>query len=114
MKPASRQSNGFLSDNARSIIAIGQNLRAAHFAGASTSFIRFATYVQSRHRGRLGNGGLAFTESRFGTAPLGKLDNAIIEKVTQGTRQAVWSAGRKFFDTAPLYGLDLAKTRLNV
>jgi ribose transport system permease protein len=30
----------------RSIIAIGQNLRAAHFAGVSTGFIRFATYVQ--------------------------------------------------------------------
>ncbi len=70
--------------------------------------------MQSRDRDRPCNAGLTFIESRIGTTLLGKLDNAIIEKATQGTRQAVWSAGRKFFDTAPLYGLDLAKTRLNV
>jgi len=54
------------------------------------------------------------TESGIGTARLGKLDNAFVEKATQGTRQAEWCAGREFFDSASLYRLDLAKTRLNV
>ncbi len=56
---------------------------------------------------------VAVTESKFGTAPLGNLDNAISEDATQGTRQATWRAGCKFFDTVPLYGLGFAEPRLN-
>jgi D-threo-aldose 1-dehydrogenase len=56
---------------------------------------------------------LAFTELGMGTAPLGNLYRALDEAAAQGALQAAWDAGCRFFDTAPLYGLGLAETRLN-
>lgn len=69
--------------------------------------------MRTRHWDRLGNGGLDFTEMGFGTAPLGNLYSAIDEATAQATLQAAWDAGCRYFDTAPLYGLGLAETRLN-
>src|SRR5918999_3876594 len=57
--------------------------------------------------------GLAFTELGFGTAPLGNLYRAISEADAQGTLAAAWENGVRYYDTAPLYGLGLAETRLN-
>jgi D-threo-aldose 1-dehydrogenase len=54
-----------------------------------------------------------FTELGFGSAPLGNLFHAISEEQAQTTLQAAWAAGVRYFDTAPLYGLGLAETRLN-
>jgi D-threo-aldose 1-dehydrogenase len=56
---------------------------------------------------------LAFTELGFGTAPLGNLYRAISEVDAQGTLAAAWENGVRYYDTAPLYGLGLAETRLN-
>jgi D-threo-aldose 1-dehydrogenase len=56
---------------------------------------------------------LAFTEMGFGTAPLGNLYKAISESEAQDTLDAAWKAGARYYDTAPLYGLGLAETRLN-
>ena len=56
---------------------------------------------------------LAFTELSFGTAPLGNLYSAISESAARATLEAAWEAGARYFDTAPLYGLGLAETRLN-
>src|SRR5690242_20390081 len=56
---------------------------------------------------------LSFTELGFGTAPLGNLYRAIGEKTAQETLQTAWDVGCRYFDTAPLYGLGLAETRLN-
>lgn len=56
---------------------------------------------------------LAFTELGMGTAPLGNLYRALDEATAQGALQAAWDVGCRFFDTAPLYGLGLAETRLN-
>jgi D-threo-aldose 1-dehydrogenase len=57
---------------------------------------------------------LGFTEMGFGTAPAGgNLYKAHSEKEAQETFEAAWKAGLRYFDTAPLYGLGLAETRLN-
>ena len=62
---------------------------------------------------RHGTGGLTFTELGLGTAPLGNLYRAITEEAADAVFDAAWEAGVRYFDTAPLYGLGLAETRLN-
>jgi D-threo-aldose 1-dehydrogenase len=62
---------------------------------------------------RLGNGGIPFTELGFGTAPLGNLFKSVPEAEAQAVLDGAWAAGVRYFDTAPLYGLGLAETRLN-
>ena len=69
--------------------------------------------LKTRHWDRLGNGGLTFTELGFGTAPLGNLYRAISNDDAHAILQASWSAGCRYYDTAPLYGLGLSETRLN-
>lgn len=56
---------------------------------------------------------VSLTELGFGCAPLGNLFRAISESEAQKTLEAAWSAGIRYFDTAPLYGLGLSETRLN-
>jgi len=58
-------------------------------------------------------GALAFTELGFGAAPLGNLYRPMTEKEARATLDAAWSAGCRYYDTAPLYGLGLSETRLN-
>ena len=62
---------------------------------------------------RLENGGLSFTELGFGTAPLGNLYRAIGDDEAQAILDMAWEGGVRYYDTAPLYGLGLAETRLN-
>ncbi len=69
--------------------------------------------IKLRHWDRLGNGGLNFTELGFGTAPLGNLYKAISDEEARATLDAAWKGGIRYYDTAPLYGLGLAETRLN-
>jgi D-threo-aldose 1-dehydrogenase len=69
--------------------------------------------MKPRHFDRIGNGGLTFTELGFGTAPLGNLYRAISDEAAQDVLDAAWETGARYFDTAPLYGLGLAETRLN-
>jgi D-threo-aldose 1-dehydrogenase len=56
---------------------------------------------------------LAFTTIGFGTAPLGNLYRPLTEQDARAALDAAWDIGCRFFDTAPLYGLGLAETRLN-
>src|SRR5271156_6511982 len=56
---------------------------------------------------------LQFTELGFGGAPLGNLYRPMTEREARVTLEAVWAAGCRYFDTAPLYGLGLSETRLN-
>jgi len=56
---------------------------------------------------------LAFTTIGFGTAPLGNLYRPLTERDARATLEAAWDIGCRYFDTAPLYGLGLAETRLN-
>lgn len=69
--------------------------------------------LKTRHWDRLGNGGLTFTEIGFGTAPLGNLYRAIGDDDARAVLDAAWTAGLRYYDTAPLYGLGLSETRLN-
>jgi D-threo-aldose 1-dehydrogenase len=56
---------------------------------------------------------IRFTQLGFGTAPLGNLYRAVNEPQAQAALSAGWDAGIRYYDTAPLYGLGLAETRLN-
>jgi D-threo-aldose 1-dehydrogenase len=56
---------------------------------------------------------LQFSELGFGGAPLGNLYRPMTEKEARVMLEAVWAAGCRYFDTAPLYGLGLSETRLN-
>ncbi len=69
--------------------------------------------LRTRDWQRLPNGGLTFTELGFGTAPLGNLYRAIGDDEAQAILERAWDGGVRYYDTAPLYGLGLAETRLN-
>lgn len=69
--------------------------------------------LRKRHWDRLGNGGLTLTELGFGAAPLGNLYRAIGDGAAQSLLDAAWTAGIRYYDTAPLYGLGLSETRMN-
>jgi len=66
--------------------------------------------LATRHWDRHANGGLRFTELGFGSAPMGNLYRAISDDDANDLLNAAWV---RYFDTAPLYGLGLAETRLN-
>ncbi len=69
--------------------------------------------MATRHWDRLGNGGLTFTELGLGTAPLANLFRAVADDEANAIMETAWAGGVRHFDTAPLYGLGLAETRLN-
>lgn len=69
--------------------------------------------LKTRKWQRLPNGGLTFTELGFGTAPLGNLYRAIGDDEAHAILERAWAGGVRYYDTAPLYGLGLAETRLN-
>jgi D-threo-aldose 1-dehydrogenase len=69
--------------------------------------------VKRRRFDRIGNGGIEFTELGFGSAPLGNLYKAVSDEDARAVLDAAWDTGCRYFDTAPLYGLGLAETRLN-
>ncbi|TIX39389.1 MAG: aldo/keto reductase, partial [Mesorhizobium sp.] len=61
--------------------------------------------MKTRHFDRIGNGGIAFTELGFGTAPLGNLYRAVSDEDANATLETAWRVGCRYYDTAPLYGL---------
>ena len=61
---------------------------------------------------RNGSVEITFTELGFGTVPLGNLYRSISDVDGERMLEAVWASGVRYFDTAPLYGLTLAETRL--
>jgi D-threo-aldose 1-dehydrogenase len=61
-------------------------------------------------RSRLGS--LEITSIGLGTAPLGGLFAPVSDADAEATLAAGWSAGIRFYDTAPLYGFGLAERRL--
>jgi D-threo-aldose 1-dehydrogenase len=63
-------------------------------------------------RVRLGRTKLDVTRLGFGTAPLGGLFEALADDEAHRVVEAAWSAGIRFFDTAPQYGNGLAEQRL--
>jgi D-threo-aldose 1-dehydrogenase len=69
--------------------------------------------MKTRNFNRIRNGGIKFTELGFGTAPMANLYRAVSEEEAFGALDAAWATGVRYYDTAPLYGLGLAETRLN-
>ncbi|TCD12428.1 aldo/keto reductase [Oricola cellulosilytica] len=69
--------------------------------------------MKLRHWERIAGRGLDFTELGFGTAMIGNLYQPISDDEAHATLEAAWDTGCRYFDTAPLYGLGLAETRLN-
>ena len=63
-------------------------------------------------RVKLGRTPLEVTRLGFGTAPLGGLFQALADDEAHRVVEAAWSAGIRFFDTAPQYGNGLAEQRL--
>lgn len=61
-------------------------------------------------RTRLGS--LDVTAIGLGSAPLGGLFSPVSDADAEETLAAGWSAGIRFYDTAPLYGFGLAERRL--
>ena len=49
----------------------------------------------------------------MGTAPLGNLYRATSDDDATATLQHAWDIGCRYFDKAPLYGLEFDETRLN-
>ena len=63
-------------------------------------------------RRRLGRRGPEVTRLGLGGAPLGNMYTAVSDDDAAATVDAAWSAGIRYFDTAPFYGHGLAETRL--
>ena len=55
---------------------------------------------------------LDFTLLGFGSVPLGNFLQPLDESTSDSTVEAAWDCGIRYFDTAPVYGLGLAETRL--
>lgn len=69
--------------------------------------------LKTRVWDRGGKGALHFTELGFGTAPIGGLYRPVSADEAHQTMTTAWVLGVRYFDTAPLYGLGQAETRLN-
>jgi D-threo-aldose 1-dehydrogenase len=61
---------------------------------------------------RLGRTELHPTSLGFGGGPIGKLAGPAAEEQARATVEAAWTAGIRYFDTAPLYGLGKSERRL--
>ncbi len=59
-----------------------------------------------------GRGGLTVTDLSFGAAQIGNLFTAMTDQDASAAVDAAWSAGVRYFDTAPHYGLGLSERRL--
>lgn len=60
----------------------------------------------------LGRSGVTVSRLGLGTSPLGGLFSAVDAGQAAATLDAAWSAGIRYFDTAPHYGAGLAERRL--
>ncbi|MGW7266009.1 aldo/keto reductase [Streptomyces sp. NPDC054842] len=60
----------------------------------------------------LGRGGVETGPLAFGAAGIGNLYSAVGEEQARRAVDAAWSAGIRYFDTAPHYGLGLSERRL--
>jgi len=69
--------------------------------------------IRKRKLATRGGAELAVTELGFGGAPIGNLYRPLTEKDAKATLVAAWTAGCRYYDTAPLYGLGLSETRIN-
>ena len=64
------------------------------------------------NRRALGRSGIEVGPYAFGVAPLANLGHEVTEEEAAIALEAAWSAGVRYFDTAPHYGLGLGERRL--
>ena len=60
----------------------------------------------------LGRSGIEVGPYAFGVAPVANLGHEVAEEEAATALEAAWSAGVRYFDTAPHYGLGLGERRL--
>jgi D-threo-aldose 1-dehydrogenase len=68
--------------------------------------------IRSMRSTELGRGGVTVTDLSFGAAALGNLFAPVGDEEAAAVVDAAWSAGIRYFDTAPHYGLGLSERRL--
>jgi D-threo-aldose 1-dehydrogenase len=68
--------------------------------------------VDLTSRRRLGTTTLSLPPFGQGTGPLGNLFETLSEATAHGALEAAWSAGVRYYDTAPWYGRGLSELRL--
>jgi D-threo-aldose 1-dehydrogenase len=68
--------------------------------------------AMSEHRSAVGPTESALPRIGFGCAPLGNLFRTVTDDDAQAALQLAYERGVRLFDTAPLYGMGLAETRL--
>lgn len=61
---------------------------------------------------RIGDTSLEVTEYGFGSASLGNLYQVVSRDDSMAAMDAAWSAGMRYFDTAPHYGFGLSERRV--
>ncbi|MBN1173322.1 MAG: aldo/keto reductase [Micromonosporaceae bacterium] len=65
-------------------------------------------------RKRLGHSLVTVTALGFGASSIGNLSRAVSDEDAARVVEAAWTAGIRYFDTAPHYGLGLAERRLGM
>jgi D-threo-aldose 1-dehydrogenase len=68
--------------------------------------------VNPADKATVGRTPLEVTRLSVGTVPIGGLYQTVSDEQAQATLESAWSAGIRFFDTAPVYGMGLAERRL--
>ena len=63
-------------------------------------------------RNPLGRSNVSVSVLGFGAAPIGNLYTAMDDEAAHSAVEAAWTAGVRYFDTAPHYGLGLSERRL--
>lgn len=61
---------------------------------------------------RVGRTGLLLSEIGFGASALGNLYESMTDAEARATMDAAWTAGVRYFDTAPYYGFGLSERRV--
>ncbi|MDZ4373001.1 MAG: aldo/keto reductase, partial [Phenylobacterium sp.] len=67
--------------------------------------------LQTRDLRLRGGETLSLSPLGFGAAPIGNMHRALDEAEARDAIDAAWSAGVRYFDTAPLYGHGLSEQR---
>jgi D-threo-aldose 1-dehydrogenase len=67
--------------------------------------------VDPAARRHLGTTGVQTTQLGFGGAAIGELNRRVSEAESLAAFQVAWSAGIRYFDTAPLYGRGMSELR---
>lgn len=80
--------------------------------GSVKGFVDRVTATHSMSSRPVGRTPVRVTEIGFGAASLGNLYQPMEDEAARATIDAAWTAGIRYFDTAPYYGFGLSESRL--